>query len=274
MIHRMLMKKWLACRIVCLVTTVFGLGIAASAQDARDGKTAGPEKPEFMSRYDFHITISSLSSNDRRFGWIGRVGGDMDLVDYVKGRTSLFAEYEVVMGDELRPFDPNQGNYTFDGSTSWRIRGTEFAGVFHHLSRHLSDRPKTEAVAINSVEGWVLRSFTAGKGSVDVRAGAGKVVQRSFLDYTWRTHGRVTARRPLTSVVGLFGHGAVETFGVDRGIANRGAQTGGRIEAGLRLGGKRGAIELFGGWEHVVDAYPLERIGRNWAFVGFRLASR
>jgi hypothetical protein len=263
MIHHMLSRRTLP---GCLAAVLLLIATPARAQDAR--------KTEFMSRYDFYITMAKLSSPDRRFDWNGRVGGDMDLVDYVKGRTSLFAEYEVVMGDELRKFDPNQGNYTFDGSTSWRIRGTEVAGVFHHVSRHLSDRPKTEAVDMNSVEGWVLRQFTAGSGVIDVRAGAGKVIQRSFLDYTWRTHAKITALRPITQTVQLFGHGAIETFGTDRAIAGRGAQTGGRLEGGLRLAGKQGAIELFGGWEHVIDAYPLERTGRSWAFAGFRLTSK
>jgi hypothetical protein len=263
MIHGMLSSKTLLCwsaAILFLTTS------RASAQDS--------SKTEFMSRYDFYITMAKLSSTDRRFDWNGRVGGDMDLVDYVKGRTTLFAEYEVVMGDELRQFDPNQGNYTFDGSTSWRIRGTEVAGVFHHVSRHLSDRPKTEAVDMNSVEAWVLRRFTAGSGIIDVRAGAGKVIQRSFLDYTWRGNARITAARPITSTVHVFGYGALENLGTDAAIAGRGAQTGGRLEGGLRLVGKQGAVEMFGGWERVIDAYPLERTSKSWGFVGFRLTSR
>ena len=262
MIHRMLNRRRSLGLFVVLVWGVTG----TQAQDA--------PKAAFMSRYDFHISITKLASTDRRFDWNGRIAGDLDLVDYVKGRTSLYAEYEVVMGNELRPFDPNQGNYTFDVSTSWRLRGVEVAGVFHHVSRHLSDRPKTAAIDINSVEAWALRRFTAGKTLVDVRGGAGKVIQRSFLDYTWRTHGKVTALRPLNARIGLFGHAAVEGLGTDRAVAGRGVQTGGRIEAGLRLGGKEGAVELFGGWEHVVDAYPLERFGGNWAVAGFRLTSQ
>jgi hypothetical protein len=263
MIQRMLSPKTLPCWFAAML---FLMTTPASAQES--------SKTEFMSRYDFYITMAKLSSTDRRFDWNGRVGGDMDLVDYVKGRTTLFAEYEVVMGDELRQFDPNQGNYTFDGSTSWRIRGTEVAGVFHHVSRHLSDRPKTEAVDMNSVEGWVLRQFTAGSGVIDVRAGAGKVIQRSFLDYTWRANAKITAIRPITPTVQVFGYGAVETFGTDKAIGDRGTQTGGRVEGGLRLVGKQGAVELFGGWERVIDAYPLERTGKSWGFAGFRLTSK
>jgi hypothetical protein len=249
---------------------VFFVGTAvARAQDS-----AGPSKPEFMSRYQFQITIAKLSSGDRRFDWNGRVGGDMDLLNYGKGRTSLFAEYEVVMGNELRPFDPNQGNYTFDGSSSWRIRGTEFAGVFHHLSRHLSDRPKTPAVAINSLEGRVLRTFQYERTAVHIRGGFGKVIQHAFLDYTWRAHGDVVVRRSLTSRVGWYGKTSLESFGVDPTLAGRNKpQTSGRLEAGLRLQGRQGAVEFFSGWEQIADAYPVERTGRSWAFIGFRLAS-
>lgn len=261
MIHHMLKHCFLA---LLLLTARY-----AHAQDST------PPKAQFMSRYDFHISIEKLASDDRRFGWNGRVGGDLDLVDYVKGRLSLFAEYEVVMGDELRPFDPNQGNYTFDGSSSWRLGRTEVAGVFHHLSRHLSDRSKVEAVAINSLEGRVQRQFGVGNVGFDTKGGLGKVVQHSFLDYTWRAYGDLTARYPITPVVGWFARTSIETFGVAPALASRtNAQTSGRLETGLRLGGTRGAVELFGGWEHAADAYPLERTGRSWALVGFRLASR
>jgi len=228
-----------------------------------------------MSRADFYITISKLSSGDRRFDWNGRVAGDIDVIDYVKGRTSLFAEYEVVMGNELRPFDPNQGNYVLDGSTSWRFGGIEVAGVFHHLSRHLSDRPKVEAVAINSLEGRIQKRFQHEDTTLDVRGGLGKVIQHSFLDYSWRGSGDLTARHPLTPRLGWFGRTTFEIFGTDASIAGRSEpQPSGRLETGIRLNGSKGTVDLFGGWEHVADAYPVERNGRNWVFAGFRLGTR
>ena len=257
---------------VRVIGVVLTLCISATLAQAQEDTVL---KPQFMSRYKFHISIAKLSSGDRRFDWNGRVGGDMDLVDYVKGRTSLFAEYEVVMGNELRPFDPNQGNYTFDGSTSWRLGRTELAGVFHHLSRHLSDRPKTEAVAMNSLEGRILRHFEFERTAIDVRGGLGKVVEHALLDYTWRAYGDLSLRRPMNSVVEWFGKTSIETFGVDPAVAGRNqSQTNGRVEAGLRLNGRRGAVELFGGWEHAADAYPLDRTGQSWALAGFRLTSR
>ncbi|MGE3512645.1 MAG: hypothetical protein AB7N65_27590 [Vicinamibacterales bacterium] len=46
-----------------------------------------------------------------------------------------------------------------------------------------------------------------------------------------------------------------------------------RIEVGVRLIGDAAAIELFGGFERRVDAYPLDWAPRRWALAGFRLVS-
>jgi hypothetical protein len=78
-------------------------------------------------------------------------------------------------------------------------------------------------------------------------------------------------RRTLTPRVGVFGHLNGQAIGVDPDIAGRDGQRGGRLEAGVRLTGTRGAVELFGGLERMIDADPLDRIGRRWAFFGFRL---
>lgn len=256
-------------RLLGLLT---GLILSASGAYAQDEI---PAKAQFMNRYDFHVSMRALSNSDRRFDWIGDVGGEMDVIDYVKGRATFLAEYEVVLGDELRPFDPNQGNYTFEGSTSWRLGKTEVAGVFHHLSRHLSDRAKVPAVAMNSLEGRVLRRFLAGKTVIDASGGFGKVVENAFLDYSWRGSGQLAASHALKGPLDWYGRGSIEIFGTDPAIAGRtDAQTNGRVESGLRVNGKRGRIEVYAGWEHRADAHPLERTGRNWAYGGFRLSAR
>ena len=229
------------------------------------------QHPQFIPRYDFQISLAGLSSPDPRFSWDGVVGGDIDIVDYVKGRTSIFAQYEVVMGHQLRTFDPNQGNYTFEGSSSVRAGGTEIAGVFHHLSRHLSDRANATSISFNAVGGRVLRHIEFHKAGIDLRGDLEKGIEHEFLDYSWTAAARFIARRPITPVTGLFARGDFETYGVDRAIAGRGIQKGGHAEAGLSLKGEKGSVEFFAGWEQVVDAYPLERGTRRWAFAGFRL---
>jgi hypothetical protein len=237
-----------------------------------------PQQVEFMSRYDFHLAAAGLGSDDpARFMWDTHWGGDFDLVDYVKGRLSFLVDYQAVLGNELRPFDPNQGNYTLEFAGSGRLGRTELVGAFHHVSRHLSDRPKGQAIAMNVLEARLLRQFAVRATTIDVRANVGKVLQRAYVDYTWIGDLDVTARRRLTPRLGAYGRIFGELYGVDTQddppLPRRDAQRGGRIEAGVRLSGRGGALELFAGYERVIDADPFDRQPRQWPFAGFRLVN-
>ena len=136
-----------------------------------------PAAPDLLSRYDFHLSASALNTDLPPFKWETHFGGDIDVFDYVKGRTSILADLEAVLGDEFRPFDPNQNNYTLEASTSARIDTTEVAAMFHHVSRHLSDRPKRFAVAWNVLGARVLKRFSPEAYTIDVVAIGGKIVQ-------------------------------------------------------------------------------------------------
>jgi hypothetical protein len=249
----------------CLILTLAGR--AAAQQPMRDR----PSTHEFLSRYDFHLVLAGLADEDDRFSWDGRVGAELDLVDYVVGRFSALAEYQVVMGNELRAFDANQGTYTLEAASSFRAASTEFAAVFHHVSRHLSDRGNKRAIAMNIFGSRVLRRIPLGAGTLDVWADLGRVVQHTYVDYTWRARVSLVARRPMGSRLGVFGRAFGETYGVNPQVAGRDGQHGGRVEGGLRLAGRAAAVELFAGYERVIDADPLDRQPRRWAFAGFRV---
>jgi hypothetical protein len=232
-----------------------------------------PPTPDFLSRYDFHLTANALTSADPRFSWDAHYGGDLDIVDYVAGRASILADYEAVLGNELRPFDPNQAYYVLEASSSYRLGGTEIAGVFHHVSRHLSDRPKLFAIAWNVAGVRVMRRLDFGGVTIDTRADAGVVTQHSFVDYKWTADLDLWIRRTLTPRAGVFLHGYGEMFGVD-GTLDRPTQTGGRVEAGVRFNGRAGALELFAGLERRVDAVPDPLLAERWGIAGFRLLSK
>jgi hypothetical protein len=235
-----------------------------------------------MSRYDFRMVGTALTEQDERFQWDTHWRGDFDLVDYVHGRLSFLADYQALLGKEFRPFDPYQSNYALAVSSSIRVGTTELVGVFHHVSRHLGDRTKEredgsdEAVAVNMLLARVLRRVTLARTgtTVDVRGDLGAAVARAYVDYTWTALGEVTVRRPVTSLVGFYGRGSGELVGVDPAIAGRERQRGGRLEGGVRLNGTRGDLELFAGYERVIDADPLDRLPRRWAFAGFRLLNK
>ena len=269
-----------------ILAACFVLAFAASAvaQQPQPVVAPAPPAPTYLARYDFHMSIASLMTStatpppvvpDERFSWDAHFGGSFDIVDFTFVRLGVAADYQTVMGSEYRSFDPNQGNYTLDGVVSFRVNAdTEVAGLFHHVSRHLSDRPKPFAVAYNEVGARVMGRRSLWATTVDVDVEGGRAVQHSYVDYTWLAQGHVLLRHPVNARVGLFAHGSGQVFAVDETVAGRGTQAGGLIEAGVRLIGRAGALEIFAGYEKRVDADPLDRLPRRWGLAGFRLLSR
>ena len=87
--------------------------LVAAAKSARAQSTLvePPSTPQFMTRFDFQIVANALSGDDPHFSWDTHWAGNFDFVDYVYGRLTFEADYQAILGDELRPFDPYQGNY-------------------------------------------------------------------------------------------------------------------------------------------------------------------
>jgi hypothetical protein len=252
-------------RLALLALAILAGASAAAAQ------TPAPHTVEFVPRALFYMGAARLSGDDIRFSWDADLGGEFDFVDYGYGRAMFFGNYQVVMGDELKAFDPNQGNYILGGVVSARLRSMELAAVFYHQSRHLSDRPKTQPIDWNMMGIRASRAFIAGAMHVDARADLRKVILRTNVDYTWEFDGRVRADRVLRPGVGVLMSASLRHLGVD---GPRGGQTGGRVEGGVRFDGSAGAVELFVAAERRIDPYPLEFSTMTWATAGFRLLSR
>ena len=153
--------------------------------------------PEFMSRTDLRLGAAALSTDDQRFKWDAHFGGDVDVFDYVSGRVRMVADYQAMLGNEFRPFDPNQGNYILEPSASLRVGGFEVAGVFHHESRHLSDRVKKFSIDWNVLGGRVLKRADTERMTLEVEAGFGGVVKHTFTDDKWVGDTDVLVRRQL-----------------------------------------------------------------------------
>ncbi len=255
-----------------LAVAVLLIAAAARPAVAQQPLPEAPSSPQFMSRFDFRMWANALAYDDPRFTWDTHWAGDFDLIDYVAGRMTFLADYQALLGEEFRPFDPYQSNYYLAVSASVRQRSNEFAFVFHHVSRHLGDRPKRDSVAMNAMLGRVLRRVELDGATLDVKGDFGPIVAHAYVDYTWLANLDLVMRRPLSATTAIYGRAYGETFGVDETIAGRGQQSGGRLEAGVRLSGTAGTVELFGGVERMIDADPLDRVTRQWAFAGFRLS--
>jgi hypothetical protein len=269
-------------RRAALAACLILLFAARSAAQPQPVFVPPPPGPEFLPRYDFHLNVDSLSPPkdtpaqlaDERFSWDTHFGGSFDLVDLVIGRAGTTIDYEAVEGSEYRPFDPNQGNYILEAFVLARAgTRTELGPIFHHVSRHLSDRPKREAIAWNELGGRLLHRFDLPAATLDLDVDGGWAVQHSFVDYTWIGDARLLVRHQVSPRVGVFGHARGSFFGVSR-LSDRGMQTGGRVEGGVRLAGRGGILELYVGYENRVDAYPFDRVPQHWGLAGLRLVSR
>lgn len=257
------------------IAACLSLAVAGGADAQQPLSRTPAATKQFLPRYDFHLEAEALSGQDERFTWDTHWGGDFDVVDYVRGRLTLLADYQAVLGSELQPFDPNQSTYTLEVSSSFRVGWAEIAGMLHHESRHLGDRSKEFGIAQNVVGGRVMGYLEARRASLALRVDGGKITNRStFIDYTWTASCEALVRQSVTPRVGLFGRALGEFFLVDPTVAGRERQHGGRLEAGIRMAGESGALELFGGYARVIDADLLDRQAATWAFAGFRIANR
>ena len=251
--------------------------VLVSAVPARAQDKGPPEEParnvQFMSRTAFHMAAEHLSGDDPRYVWDADFGGELDVVDYGVGRFTFEANYQVVLGEEIRYFDPNQGNYVLAGNVSARTRGFEIAGQLYHQSRHLADRPKEEAIDWNTLGGRVRKAFKYREATVDARGDLRGVFMKTSVDYSWELDAAVRSDMKVHPGIGLLASADVRYLGVD-GSQNRGNQTGYRIEGGVRFEGRAGAIEVFVSGERRIDPYPVEVGVAQWFTAGFRLLSR
>lgn len=216
-------------------TLVFVLVLQGTAANAQVASSEPPHRaPVFVSNYDFHISLEAISNADPRFSWIGRVGGDFDLIDLGWGRLNLLAHYEVITGDEFRPFDTNQGNYTLQASVAFPVRGNDLSLVFHHVSRHLADRPKRASVAWNVLGVHVRRRFVRDATALDIGAGLGSMVQHSSVDYAWKADAGARIAQGVRRWLHLFADGSVGWFGIDETRSSRPTQWNGRTHRWTR----------------------------------------
>lgn len=234
-----------------------------------------PSEVDFLPRIDWKMSAALLAHPDPRFTWDTHWAGDLDLFTYPKGRASFLADYQALLGSQFRAFDPYQSNYLLEASGSVFAGKTEIAGVLSHVSRHLGDRAKRLAVAENSLGPRIMRRVGSEEGgSFDIRADVRKVIARAYVDYTWIEELELVARHRLSPHTWFFVRGYGQLIQVDKILAGRDQQRGGRAEAGVRLIGSNtsgGTMELFAGGEQMIDADPLDRLPRRWAYVGFRL---
>lgn len=235
--------------------------------------SAGSGEVELFPRYDFWMSAEHLSGDDPRFVWDTSFSGGLDVVRYRDTRLSFLASYQAMLGEQYRSFDPNQSNYTLEGTLMTRIGDLVVGPVVYHQSRHLSDRFKDEPVDWNMAGGRVAGLWERGPARLDSRVDLRGVFNKTYVDYQWELDAGVRAQYRLHPRVAVVGGANLRRLGVD-GSRNRGDQTGFRSDGGVRIEGTAAAMEFFLAAERRIDPYQLQFGTVTWASVGMRLLSR
>ena len=239
---------------------------------------AGTAGPDFLSRADFHLSANALLLVDRGSSascGTAYFGGDADIFDYVFGRMSVLADYHAVLGDEYRPFDPNQAYYaskcrprTGLGENRDRRRLSSRVAAPQRPPEAVRDRLERRgraAAASGRRQGLHLRH--AGRGRAESSSTRMWIIAGPLTSISWRVIRSIPASDcSSTSTASCLRSTDRSPTGVRR--------MGDSSKAGLRINGHGGALELFAGGERRLDADPLDRQTHSWGIAGFRLLSR
>jgi hypothetical protein len=226
-----------------------------------------------LTGYAFHLGLETLSGDDPRFQWDFDLGGEVDVLRVGPGRVNLAVNFENVLGEMLQRFDPIFGNYTIDTLGGATTHGVEVAVVFHHVSRHLGDRPKPFGIAWNMLGVQAMWRGRPGGVDVQARGWAQGTVNKYFVDYSGEVGGDVFARRAFNDKLSLVARGTIDAMFIDGSESDRGTQVGGRVEGAVRLTGAGAAFEFYVAADRRIDADPYEQRPITWALLGIRLVN-
>ena len=115
-----------------LVLILLGIPLPAFTQNQPAGDP-DPDGTEFLPRYEFHLTAERLAHEDPRFVWDTNFGGELDAFRKGSTRLTFGANYQAMLGEQFRAFDPNQGNYILTAEVT--TRPSRLAGLRVEIGR-------------------------------------------------------------------------------------------------------------------------------------------
>jgi hypothetical protein len=233
------------------------------------------DPPAFLPEAFARLRAARYVPADDDQAWTGWIGAGADLLRAGRVTVEFTADVETIIGRERRTFDANQANYHLAGAARIGVGRFEVAPFFHHVSRHLVDRPKTQAVDWNMLGVRATAPLPDARGRVTV--GVGHTIQVSLVGYGWeltarsevdllkRDFGRVYAALDLRHVTAE----SVPAF-------PRGSFTDWTVEGGARWRSGPRSLDTFAAFERRNDVFVETPGARDRLLLGFRigLASR
>ncbi len=247
------------------------LAVAAAAPAA----AAGADDKALFPDAALHFEGARYAPAETELEWTTWIGAGVGVftLHHVTGYAA--GDVETILGSERKPFDAYQVNYHLEGGFRYPLGRFLLVPFFHHVSRHLIDRPKTPTVDWNVVGVRLLGSLPPAFGSrARYAVGVGHTVETTWVDYAWELTARLETEVWRWSWGQAYLHvaaRAVTTSGnalpPQEGFVDFSAETGMRLRRGERR------LDVFLAYEHRNDVFLLQPGSRDRALFGLRLAS-
>lgn len=222
-----------------------------------------------------HLEGARYAPSEMELDWTTWVGAGLGLVTVHSATPYCAGDVETILGHERKPFDADQVNYHLEGGIRFPVGRSLLVPFFHHVSRHLIDRPKTQDVDWNLLGLRVVGSLPAAfRVPVRYAVGVGRTVETRYVTYEWELTARLEAEVWHWSAGEAYLRVAARAVTTRRtpalprdGFLDFAAEGGMRVARGGRH------IDFFLSYEHRNDVFVLDPGSRDRALFGLRLAS-
>jgi hypothetical protein len=215
------------------------------------------------------LEATRYSPAETEMQWLGWIGGGATLVRSEGVALWGSAEVETILGHVIRPFEATQANYHLSFGLRLAAGRFDLVPFFRHVSRHVIDRPKTQAVDWNLVG---LEASGPVGDRLRVLASLGRTTQASLPGYEWE------ARAAAEAAVWRAGEGSALLRGALRLVTVREDDTLPRgdfadwtLEGAIRWEHERRALEAFVAAEKRNDVLVEVAGSRQRALFGLRV---
>lgn len=219
------------------------------------------------------LEASRYSPANEEFAWVGWIGATADLVEAGRFTAYFNPNVETILGNRVRSFEAVQANYSLEVGGRYDVGRGRLSGFFHHVSRHVQDRDKFQAVDWNFLGArydspWPARWNRRGAFGVSFAV----ATLASAVEYNWeaRASADIDVVRKgnraafVLADVRHVGAAATQAFPRD-------SITDVRAEVGFRHWQERAQFALFVAYEHRSDATIPSALVIDRALFGFRM---
>jgi hypothetical protein len=232
---------------------------------------AGAGDTTFLPDVSVDLRAARYVPSDPDFQWTGWIGAGAGLVRSHGATLYFTADLETIVGNMKRTFDPNEANYHLEAGVDRPFGDKGVNLFFHHVSRHLIDRPKDATVDWNVLGARASAPLPA-PFPLKLTLGVGHTTRASLIAYGFEVTGRLEADlvRPQWGTVYVDSYARLVTTEASP-IYPRGHFVDLLEEGGIRWTREGRILELFAAYQHRNDVFLLVPATRDWLLLGFHI---